>query len=49
MIAAGILAVVVALIIGYVSGMKLANASARWCPGCGRTRDCSTCDGTGKT
>jgi hypothetical protein len=41
---ATILAAILILIIGYVTGVRLSRASARWCVECGRDRECLACD-----
>jgi hypothetical protein len=37
------------LTFGYILGARLNGITARWCPGCGRSRECLVCDFTPAT
>lgn len=36
-------AAVAGLVIGLLSGLMLASDKGKWCPNCGRERDCLAC------
>jgi hypothetical protein len=37
------IAAVAGLVIGLLAGLMLASGKGKWCPTCGRTRDCLAC------
>ncbi len=39
------IAAVAGLVIGLLAGLMLASDKGKWCPGCGRERDCLVCQG----
>lgn len=39
-----VVAAVCSLLAGYLAGVALGPISSRWCPDCGRTRECLSCD-----
>jgi len=36
-------AAVAGLVFGLLAGLMLASDKGKWCPGCGRERDCLPC------
>jgi hypothetical protein len=37
------IAAVAGLVIGLLAGLMLASGKGKWCPSCGRERDCVAC------
>jgi hypothetical protein len=44
LLAVAVVAAGCALFVGYLAGVRLGPVSGRWCPGCGRSRECLICD-----